>query len=518
MIEALSSGIQLLRQFSSWLRDRDKNDLHPFYEADVINEAKKYFVETHCQDKAPHDHLELHEAPNSAVREPLIKYMFRAFRSESDRYFMILAGAGMGKTTFMINLFLKYRSQVNPKYAIVLIPLGDPEANEEIIRLSKDKEKARNTILLLDAFDEDPLAQSNYEERLQNILNTTRFFRKLVLTCRTQFFPNEDAEDYDIQIEKQGGFGSYRFLKKYVSPFTDDDVESFLKKRFPFFKQRKEARAIVDQSYSLMSRPLLLSWVHLLIESKEPFRQRSEIYQTLCRKWVERESLKQLGSLKESGRTPEYFRGQMWRFLMATARYTHRRERMRKGTKIPISNVKDIAIRLGIELKEIDVTSRSLLNRDPGGLFKFSHKSIYEYLAAKYEVDLAIDSVRRSTRLTTNLMKSFFTEMADDMVFKSPKKARRTYFVVQSGFELVLYLQALLEYGSSDLINYVTSRAHYLRHSKKWYLLTDDGETANLVILQEQFMESKPSRRLLDIVDWRLTNYRSETFFRLPGK
>ncbi len=62
----------------------------------------------------------------------------------------------MGKTEFLINLYLHDLSQFRrPKYQIKLFPLGLPNIDEEIENIKNDRKK---TILLLDAFDEDPQA------------------------------------------------------------------------------------------------------------------------------------------------------------------------------------------------------------------------------------------------------------------------------------------------------------------------------------------------------------------------
>ena len=82
------------------------------------------------------------------------------------------ADSGMGKTTFMINLYIRYKNAFRspyapPKYDIKLFPLGYPNILEDIEKV-KDKE---NTIL-----------------------SKVHKFREIVMTCRTQFFPSEKEE------------------------------------------------------------------------------------------------------------------------------------------------------------------------------------------------------------------------------------------------------------------------------------------------------------------------------------
>ena len=73
--------------------------------------------------------------------------------------------------------------------------MGYPNILEDIEKV-KDKE---NTILLLDAFDEDLEAIKDHPKRLNEILSKVHKFREIVITCRTQFFPSEKEEPDSIQ-------------------------------------------------------------------------------------------------------------------------------------------------------------------------------------------------------------------------------------------------------------------------------------------------------------------------------
>ena len=53
-------------------------------------------------------------------------------------------------------LYMRYNSIFNfkPKYDIKLLPFGHEEIITRIKKIAEDHDKAKNTILLLDAFDE----------------------------------------------------------------------------------------------------------------------------------------------------------------------------------------------------------------------------------------------------------------------------------------------------------------------------------------------------------------------------
>jgi len=88
---------------------------------------------------------------------------------------LALADSGMGKTTFMINLYIRYKNAFRlpfapQKYDIKLFPLGYPNILEDIEKV-KDK---KNTILLLDALDEDLEAIKDHQKRLNEILSKVK--------------------------------------------------------------------------------------------------------------------------------------------------------------------------------------------------------------------------------------------------------------------------------------------------------------------------------------------------------
>ena len=118
-------------------------------------------------------------------------------KKESQKFYLILADSGMGKTTFMINLYVRYHSffNHNQKYKMRLFPFRDPRILDKIKEIGP--EEAQNTILLLDAFDEDKgLLQQEGEEvlseeqrfrrRMDEIIETVQDFREVIITSRTQ--------------------------------------------------------------------------------------------------------------------------------------------------------------------------------------------------------------------------------------------------------------------------------------------------------------------------------------------
>jgi len=327
----------------------------------------------------------------------------KAFRDRGDdnKYYLLLADAGMGKTTFMINLYIAYKRQWQwwkKRYDIKLLPLGHPHAMQELDNIPDDQKK--DTILLLDALDEDAEAVKKYEKRLPEILDRAWRFREIVITCRTQFFPSKAEEPTETGYVKLGGAGGeYKFQKLYVSVFDDKDIKRYLRKRFPVlnpfvWKKRRKARKIVRKSPNLMVRPMLLSHVEDLLATKKDFKYTYEIYEALIDKWLDREASKP--GIKKKYGSKKRFKEQLLQFSQSLALDLYREQEKRGGffihkdEKINTSSnlqLDDLEEDLQEALGESEWRTRSLLNRNAEGYYKFSHKSILEYFLAKEAID-----------------------------------------------------------------------------------------------------------------------------------
>ncbi len=140
--------------------------------------------------------------------------------TQNDQFIFLEAGTGVGKTTYLANLFITYKKKFKwwqklfrTKPNILLLNYnrlcGDIYANDELNGLlSRYKKNAKNTILLIDAIDEfqvsseDPTRTLDFSkyytkefiETWKKVLNTITSFRKVVFTVRSQFLTGEIKE------------------------------------------------------------------------------------------------------------------------------------------------------------------------------------------------------------------------------------------------------------------------------------------------------------------------------------
>lgn len=404
-IALLFTIVSSIWKFGNWIskwrsRRRLINDLAPYYTKAEIYQATANYIRTKYQNVAPSEDDEPGRTYIASAKNKMIPlFLNKAFKNDKDdaKYYLILADAGMGKTTFMINLYLAYKWQWrwwNRRYDIKMLPLGHPASLKDLEKM--DNEAKKNTILLLDALDEDSEAVKDYQKRMQEVLDVAWRFREIVVTCRTQFFPSKEEEPTNTGYFKFGGKGGeFKFQKLYVSVFDNKDINRYLLKKFSIWnplvwKKLRKARKIVKKSPNLVMRPMLLSHIEDLVEQDNEFKHTFEIYEVMIEKWIEREAEKP--HIKETYGSLEKFKEQLFAFSQSLAVDLYLHQGIRGGLYISkdeeiksVSNMQlsDLEVSMEVSLKESGWRSRSLLNRNADGFYKFSHKSILEYFLAK---------------------------------------------------------------------------------------------------------------------------------------
>lgn len=421
-----------------------------YYTKSIRKAASRCFIPTKAQDIDPCEQEEIRENNGKYLSTRLIPFFCTKAFAESSfgKYYLVLADSGMGKSTFLLNLYKSYLLKISlRKKPIELIPLAYKDCIDAICAI-KDKE---NTILLLDALDENPSAIKDYDLFFQTLLEATEKFYKIVITCRTQFFPNSEKEPNSTGFIRVGmGRKSNEITKKYLSPFSDEEVKQYLSKYYRFDKKKREqAFAIVQKVPALMARPVILNWMDFLCDPSQEYDYTFLIYTTILDKWIEREKLSASGKkLRE--------------LSLAVAEYMF----IHKTTTMPGNKVDEIASRKKIEILPIIAKSRSLLNRNSAGEYKFAHRSFLEYLTV-YCVF--------TKKYPLETMEYVFTSSG----------TRRFLF------EILLHSATLRKYWSSDQSNRLYDRADsalntgklleiflgsdldlMVRHSAKGFLIT----------------------------------------------
>ncbi len=393
----------------------------------MVRNATRIFIPTQFQNASPARQDEPGFNNPGISRSPLIPFFIKiAFneKKESERFYLILADSGMGKTTFLINLYIRYHSFFNwrRKYAMRLFRIPYTNVLTEISSINK--EDAKNTILLLDALDEDPNIVSKgpnmtdaqaFEKRVDEIIEASRDFRDVVITCRTQYFPGQEKDPYHIKLPRPDGKGDYVLNKLYLSPFSNQEVKGYLNKKYgrlAFWNRSKKIRAarIVRQSRYLVVRPMMLSYIDLLVGDNRRFESVFEIYETLVEKWLLREAEKRK-RIKDQKAFTRNLREVSRRSAIAIYQNWRAEDRMYLTKKEAVA----IADQHGIGLRPEEVTGQSLLTCDGEGHWKFAHKSILEFFLAEEALHLDSQFLGKFNFSGMDMAKAFFEE-------KNPEK------------------------------------------------------------------------------------------------
>lgn len=346
------------------------------YDPEAIHRAVRHYVEPNGTSVDPAQEAE----PKSLVvaEEPVMRVLDR-FMAEGapSRHMVVLADSGMGKSSLLLNYYARnQRRRPSRRRRIALVHLGLPDADERI-RAIQDRS---TTALFLDAFDEDIRAIRDYRARIAELLELTTGFRRVLLTSRTQFFPADEEIPQETGLLKTGAVGmekrTYQFRKLYLAPLSDAMVREYLRRRYSGLRlgARSKAWNLVRKVPLLSVRPMLLTYIPDLIDSNRPLRSRYQVYNELVTKWYERES-------------PWVDKDALDAFSsrLAADIFIHRSERV--SERISQEQLEPLARRWGISLDDWQLRGRSLLNRDAAGNYKFSHRSIMEFLVARTYLD-----------------------------------------------------------------------------------------------------------------------------------
>ena len=338
-------------------------------------ELVKFYVDPQSQEINPADSA---DEDFNVSRQSTFEKLNDFFDSKNltnpgNNVMFILSDAGMGKTSLLAMLKLTEMTSFWPRqYNCELFKLDRNTLNEV-----ENIEEKRKTILLLDSLDEDKTAIGRVEERLMEILDlTTKSFHKIIITCRTQFFPGLESPG-KIEI------GGYKCYAKYLSFFDNKKVDEYLSKRFSkkilFFKIKdrekiKTAKRIIDKMGSLRCRPMLLAHIEEFMKNEYKLTvnmDEYEVYNILLDNWLARQETKSKKPKNELLNAC---------LLLAVEM---QKKQVREISKQDLRKL--VALFQGIEqLESVDIEGRSLLNKNSGGDYRFSHYSIQEFLVVKY--------------------------------------------------------------------------------------------------------------------------------------
>ena len=383
---------KLTKDYRTYI-DPEQNKLKSFWSRSD-NKKKRIYIETRFQDKSSQDEEDPEENKKTKDSKSLMKYYLNDIlvkKNTNTFLYCVLAGSGMGKTTFAVNLLKqyinKYKEDTIP-YDIYLFNLSY-NTIDDIRKSINIDDKKPSRILILDALDENKDANENYKQfndELEKFIMEYSF-KAVIITCRTQFFDNEKEEPAKTTIIGDDSSDGHKYLerydKQYISVFNDKEIRKYIKEKFPCrlnFNnriKRKKAKEIVEKSKSLMVRPLLLSYIDDLLDEKDADLSKiTNIYKILIDKWLDREV--QFWKTRDNSISFDELKGKLYSFSedLAYEMYKNR------GLCISVEEMDKFLVEK-LFIDNYEYKRRSLVNRDASGNIKFAHKSFLEYFLAK---------------------------------------------------------------------------------------------------------------------------------------
>jgi hypothetical protein len=450
--------ISIAIRLSKWLRRRSdikalRNRIGSgLYTREDILRATEFFVEPDCQSVDPSGGEDFRKV--FSTREPAFKALDKLFKSGiGEKHTIILADSGMGKSTLLLNYYARHYRRRRPPFRLAIVPFGSKDADKEIASI----EHRSDTVLFLDAFDEDTLAIQDHKTRLAYILEMTKDFQHVLFTCRTQFFEKDDETPKEtglirIGTTRAGQAREYTFLKLYLSPFSYEQVESYLRSRFPFwdFRRRNKAREIVSKTADLTVRPMLLAHIQDMLDSKTPCIYTVQIYESMIEAWLVREK-------------PFVNPSNLRRFSAELAMDIYTKREQRGSERIPPIEAMNLATKLAIPLQGWQLRGRSLLNRDADGYLKFAHRTVMEYLFVSRFIR---DAKSAKASIWTDQIKKFWWESIickyhdNNQSVRNSERSQEVQKLIYHGITLgdlrgieFLSLQPLVSLSSTPLVH-----------------------------------------------------------------
>ncbi len=350
-------------------------------------ELARFYVEPHVQERLPADRRRGLPAP--APREPAFSVLNRfleggqpAVRDGSHQLFL-LAEAGMGKTSLLLMIKLMQLAGFWPSGCrCELFRLGA----DSLAQIAAVEGKA-DTVLLLDGLNEDRTARCRTLERLRELIGAAWAFRRVIITCRSHFFP-EALADSSGQLHIRGLSGCCCPVL-HISPFDLRQAQTLIRRRLPWngalrgcnmVRQRARAAQLLAQSEELRRQPLLLQQIEILIESadgREGWTLYS-LYEALLVGWLDRK-LRNLRVLRpDCLRLPE--RAEMFNACVRVALWMERQDQQEIAGQHLWELLCEDANTCWLDRFEPDCGA--VLRKTQDQAFRFSHAVFREFLLA----------------------------------------------------------------------------------------------------------------------------------------
>jgi hypothetical protein len=450
--------IAIFRFFLIHYRRQKKNKriLVSFYQTEELKKMTRFYIPTRFQFNNPADSEDLRDDPFNS-KTFLLDYCFKELLSKNsdNKFYLILGETGIGKTIFMIHLYLKCCSRFPKNQKILFYPLANSGVEAKIDETENNE--IMNSIVLLDSFDEYPPAYKDWQLALNKLLEKFSTATSVFLTCRTHFFSCVNEEPSYTLIKKIGFDKGFEVFKKiYISPFNRKDVLKYIIHAFGFIyflnrQNRDQLEFLFESSISFLIRPMVLPWIKDLLRIKSILSGAFELYQYIIEEWLTREA-KRWAQISTSfgNKKPDYleFKAHLNQFSIDVSWLMF--EKIEQGLP-PIISSEEIEKSFSqySVLLNYHFSSSSLLTRNADGNWKFSHKSFFDfYLALLFKKGIKIDFNNHYYEFTQRLLiESIFLKKHPNNTYNTNERIIKEYLSRCS-----IDIEFLIDHCNSELL------------------------------------------------------------------
>lgn len=376
---AIIKSFKTLKEINEWKKSEINNIFNSEFSEEVhtIITSPEY-IPTMGQKEGPHNNEEIIEPDENRflLVKTLLEEIFANTPNTGKKRYAILGGSGMGKTTFSASLFYNYIHRFKFKkspYPIYVKYLG----KENVLKEIEDIPKANmgQSIIILDALDENRNALKDLNGLMDSLERLTDRFKYVILTSRTQLFPNQLCEPNRGAIIQNGQTRLLTWERIYISPFSQDETIRYLENKYKIGStQYRKAIKIMKRTNDLMARPIVLYFINdLLGFADHNSLTMTEIYYKIIDIWLDRECV----YLTLSKQDLFTLSKKLSLFIYDIGKNT-----LSKDEFIEFLNYNGYS-----SIDEHSFRNRSLINRRNDGSIKFSHKSIWEFFIAVNSIE-----------------------------------------------------------------------------------------------------------------------------------
>ncbi len=396
------------------------------YDEYTIKRAVKYYSSPKYQNEHPYRKKKRRDSTPVPIKKQDLTKRVDMFLDLDLKYrnLLILADSGMGKTCFSLNYFIhNYDRKIKKTHKLVLVPLNAKNADKEIL----SQPNKSSTCLFLDGFDEDIKAAVNSKKRIQQLMNLSHEYKKVIITCSTDFFPKDPSMQKKVGYERIGPENKsdnhyYEFRKIYMSIFNVTDARKYINFRFSIFNfsLKKRIQLFMEESPQIKITPFFLNHSKG-IQKKGPYIPSiNYLYEKITEKWLHNETKgKDTASLSK--------------FIQRLAENIYL-DRANRGTEsITEEDLAKNTNDWGTPLHQFENNYQSLTNKTRTGSFKFAHRSVMEYLFIRRLLSGAKSCYQVPL---TNQMIVFLLEQ---LASKNPAKELKAEFDWLSKLNLMAY-------------------------------------------------------------------------------